>query len=557
MIFGIKKGNLALSQKIAAIDLLSTRVMIADVDLNITYMNPAVAAFLSEAEAELKSELPRFSVATLIGSNIDIFHKNPAHQRKMLAALDKPHNATIKVGSRLFDLKVSPLTERGQKIGFVVEWADAKERLLNLDYAGQLTAIGKSQSVIEFELDGTIITANENFLHALGYTLDEIRGKNHSMLVDPIYRESRDYRDFWAALNRGEYQAAEFKRIGKNGKEIWIQASYNPILDRHGKPAKVVKFATDVTAVKLMNSEFAGQLEAIGKSQGVIEFELDGTIRTANENFLRTIGYSLEEIRGKSHSMLVEASYRGSAEYRDFWAALNRGEYQAAEFKRVAKGGREIWIQASYNPILDLNGRPFKVVKYATDVTAQVIRRMKSELVSSMMDTIASGAEELNSSVREISSSMQKSREAADDAFDRAVEADHTTGRLSSVAQSMNGILGLINNITNQINLLALNATIEAARAGDAGRGFAVVATEVKNLAAQARSATDEIGAEINGMNEVSEEVVASLQRIRQSIDNVRSYVTSTASAVEEQSAVTSDMTSNMQRAAAEASSIG
>lgn len=556
MFFGKQRDDF-LARKTAALDLLSTRIMIADNDLNIVYLNPSVAAFMKDAEAELKKELPRFSVATLLGSNIDIFHKNPAHQRKMLASLDKPHTATIKVGSRLFDLKVSPIVDGARRVGFVVEWADAKERLLNLDYAGQLTAIGKSQSVIEFELDGTILGANENFLKALGYTLDEIKGKNHRMLVDPIYRESPDYREFWAALNRGEYKSGEFQRIGKNGREVWIQASYNPIIDMHGKPAKVVKFATDVTAIKLMNSEFSGQLEAIGKSQGVIEFELDGTIITANKNFLQTIGYSLEEIRGKSHSLLVEASYRNSPEYREFWAALNRGEFQTAEFKRVGKGGREIWIQASYNPILDLNGRPFKIVKFATDVTPQVIRRMKSELVSSMMDTIASGAEELNSSVREISASMQKSREAADDAFDRAVEADHTTGRLSAVAQSMNGILGLINNITNQINLLALNATIEAARAGEAGRGFAVVATEVKNLASQARTATDEIGNEINGMNEVSQEVVGSLQRIRQSIDNVRSYVTSTASAVEEQSAVTSDMTANMQRAAAEASNIG
>jgi len=421
----------------------------------------------------------------------------------------------------------------------------------------ELNAIARSQARIEFTLDGTIIAANENFLKVMGYSLEEIRGKHHSLFVEPAYRQSEEYRGLWAALGRGEAQTAEFKRVGKGGREVWILGSYNPILDLNGKPFKVVKFATDVTANKLRNADFAGQLAAIGKSQAVIEFDLDGTIRTANAGFLDTMGYSLAEVQGKHHSMFVEPAYRDSSAYRDFWAALGRGEYQTAEFKRLAKGGREIWIQASYNPILDLNGKPFKVVKFATNVTQQVIRRMKSETVSSMMETVASGAEELNASVREIAESMTKSKLAADHAFDRAVEADHATERLAGVAQAMNGILGLIANITSQINLLALNATIEAARAGEAGRGFAVVATEVKNLAAQAKSATDEIATEIDGMKTVSDDVVNGLAAIRQSIDRVREYVTSTAAAVEEQSAVTGDMSAHMQRAAAEASSLG
>jgi methyl-accepting chemotaxis protein len=325
----------------------------------------------------------------------------------------------------------------------------------------------------------------------------------------------------------------------------------------NGTPFKVVKFATDVTQDKLRNADFAGQLAAIGKSQAVIEFKLDGTILTANAGFLDLMGYSLSEVQGQHHGLFVEPSYRDGTGYRDFWAALNRGEFQSAEFKRIAKGGKEVWIQASYNPILDLNGKPFKVVKFASDVTEQVIRRMKSESVSSMMETVASGAYQLDSSVREISESMVKSRAAADDAFERTVAADEATGRLADVAQSMNGILALIGSITSQINLLALNATIEAARAGEAGRGFAVVATEVKNLAAQAKSATDEISTEINGMKEVSSDVVRGLQGIRESIDRVREHVTSTASAVEEQSAVTGDMSASMQRAAAEASSLG
>ncbi len=245
-------------------------------------------------------------------------------------------------------------------------------KLQTADFHGQLEAISKSQAVIEFNLDGTIVVANQNFLSTLGYSLEEIKGKHHSMFVEPAYRQSAEYRDFWTKLGRGEYQAGEYKRIGKGGKEVWIQASYNPILDMDGRPFKVVKYATDTTAAKLQNADYQGQLEAISKSQAVIEFQVDGTIVTANQNFLSTLGYTLDEIKGKHHSMFVDPSLRQSAEYREFWAALGRGEYKSAEYKRFGKGGKEIWIQASYNPILDLNGRPFKVVKYATDITAGV-----------------------------------------------------------------------------------------------------------------------------------------------------------------------------------------
>jgi methyl-accepting chemotaxis protein len=248
--------------------------------------------------------------------------------------------------------------------------SDAAERLIDLN--GQVAAISKSQAVIEFNLDGTVITANDNFLNALGYRLEEIKGKHHSLFVESAYGNSPAYRQFWADLNAGKFQSAEYKRIGKGGKEVWIQASYNPIFDMSGKPFKVVKYATDVTASKLKNADFEGQLSAISKAQAVIEFNLDGTIISANDNFLNVLGYRLEEVAGKHHSMFVDATYGSSPEYRQFWADLNAGKYQAAEYKRIGKGGKEVFIQASYNPILDLNGRPFKVVKYATDVTPQV-----------------------------------------------------------------------------------------------------------------------------------------------------------------------------------------
>jgi methyl-accepting chemotaxis protein len=452
----------------------------------------------------------------------------------------------------------NPVLDGSGKPCKVVKFATdiTARKIKSMEDAGQIAAISRAQAVIAFEMDGTIITANDNFLKALGYTLAEIQGKHHSMFVEQAERGSAAYREFWARLNRGENQSAEYKRIGKGGREVWILASYNPVLDEKGKPFRVVKFATDVTSQKLSTVDLAGQIAAIGKSQAVIEFNMDGTVIGANQNFLKTVGYTLDEIRGRHHSMFVDPSERDGAAYREFWSALNRGEYQAAEYKRIGKGAKEVWIQASYNPILDLNGKPFKVVKYATDITAQVLVRMGNERVRGMMESVAAGAEELNASVREISEAMTKSRETASTAVGRVDAADAQAKRLNEAAQAMSGIVELIGNITGQINLLALNATIESARAGEAGRGFAVVASEVKNLATQAKQATDKIGQEISNLNGISGDVVGALNSIKQAIQGVSEYVTATAAAVEEQSTVTSEMSSSMQRAAAEAKAI-
>src|SRR3954471_11874449 len=443
--------------------------------------------------------------------------------------------------------------ENGKVVSFIKFATDITAyKMRTMEDAGKIAAIGRAQAVIEFNMDGTIVTANENFLGAVGYSLDEIKGKHHSMFVVAEDRDSAAYREFWARLNRGEYQAAEYKRLGKGRKEIWILASYNPILNEAGKPFKVVKFATDVTAQKLRAADNDGQIDAIAKSQAVIEFNMDGTVRTANRNFLDALGYSLPEIQGKHHSMFVEPNERNAPAYREFWDNLNRGQYQAGEYRRIAKGGREIWIQASYNPIFDLNGKPFKVVKYASDITAQAIARKKAENARGLIETVAAGSEEMSASIREISETMTKSKENAINATARVDAADAQAQKLSAASQAMSGIVELIGNITGQINLLALNATIESARAGEAGRGFAVVASEVKNLANQAKHATDTISKEIESLNSVAGDVAGSLTAIKAAIAGVNEFIASTAAAVEEQSIVTQDMSSNMQRASAE-----
>jgi methyl-accepting chemotaxis protein len=443
----------------------------------------------------------------------------------------------------------------------------------------KLAALDRVQAVIEFDLTGKILAANANFLATLGYALAEIVGQHHSMFVDPAYKGSAEYREFWDRLRAGQFSAGQYMRIAKGAREVWIEASYNPLIGRDGKPYKVVKFATDITGQKREDADRAGQICAIRKAQAVIEFTLDGIILDANDNFLATLGYTLGEIKGKHHAMFVEPAYRASGDYAQFWASLKRGEYQAAQYKRIGKGGKEIWIEASYNPILDAAGRPYKVVKFATDITGQVqlLDRLRTMIdrnfgeidqavtksagesraaveaaksTTENVQAVAAASEELASSVAEISESMSKSRGVTDSAYEQASSAGASTRRLSDAAGAMTGIVALIQNIASQINLLALNATIESARAGEAGRGFAVVAQEVKSLANQAAKATEQITAEINGVQSISGEVVSALDSIRSSIETMRDHVIATVAAVEEQSALSRDMSANMHHAA-------
>ena len=236
-------------------------------------------------------------------------------------------------------------------------------------------ALDRVQAIIEFDLDGTVVSANENFLGLFGYEVNEVIGKHHRMFCDPAYVESDAYAEFWKKLGRGELHMAEFKRLTKGGREIWLQASYNPVFDKDGKPVRIVKFATDVTASKLQIAEYEGKIRAIERAQAVIEFELDGTVITANENFLRIFGYKLDEVVGKHHRIFCDPGYAESLEYARFWQKLGRGEYEADEFKRITKDGAEVWLQASYNPIFDMEGRPLKVVKFASDITVEVQKR--------------------------------------------------------------------------------------------------------------------------------------------------------------------------------------
>lgn len=461
--------------------------------------------------------------------------------------------------------------------------ADVKE------YRAQVRAIRKSQAVIEFGMDGTVLDANENFLAVLGYRLEEIKGKHHSMFVEPAYAQGDDYRQFWAALRRGEFQSAEYGRIGKGGKQVWIRATYNPLFDDDGKPYKVIKFATDVTADKIRYAEFEGQIEALRKSQAVIEFDMDGTILDANENFLSVLGYRLEEIKGRHHSMFVESGYAQSLEYREFWEALRRGEYQAAQYKRIGKGGKSVYIQASYNPILDPNGTPYKVVKFAADVTAvqraieelgeasgslssaseelsAVSNQMASaseeataqastvaaasEQVTQKLQGVTSATEEMNASIKEIAKNAGESAQVAKTAVEAADSSRTCVDDLEVSSQEIGQVIKLITSVAQQTNLLALNATIEAARAGEAGKGFAVVANEVKELAKQTALATEEISQKIEAIQKRTGEASRSITQVASIIQQIDDLQQTIAASVEEQSATTTEIARNIGEAA-------
>jgi methyl-accepting chemotaxis protein len=446
---------------------------------------------------------------------------------------------------------------------------DDKKRALHTS-ADAFAAISQSQAIISFDPDGTVLDANDLFLGLMGYELAEIRGRHHDLFVEPKYAESSEYKDFWRQLREGHFQAATFKRLDKNGNAVWIEATYKPLRDANGEVYRVVKVATDVTAKQLAAADASGQMDAISRSQAIIEFALDGTILQANDNFCAALGYKAGEIVGKHHSMFVRSVDAQSPDYAAFWQNLARGQFQAAQYLRIGKGGREVWIQASYNPIFDADGKPYKVVKFATDITqtkaavntlgnalellaqgnllcsvnqsfpseldpirlafnqtvmrfadmvgelratSSQLRAATGEILAGANDLSertthqAAAIEQTTASVEQLSQTVTANAARADAARKNAqsvsdgaveagavmTEANAAMQDIATQASKISNIISLIDDIAFQTNLLALNASVEAARAGDAGKGFAVVAVEVRRLAQSAAGASSDV----------------------------------------------------------------
>lgn len=456
----------------------------------------------------------------------------------------------------------NPVVSRSGKVLKIVKIATdvTENKLRYAEVRGQLEAIDRSQAVIQFDLEGRILEANQNFLDALGYTSAEVVGQHHSMFVNEGLKDSAEYKQFWKNLAAGKFQSGEFERIGKNGRRVWIMASYNPILDMSGKPFKVVKFATDITKDKLRNAEYAGQIQAISRSQAMISFTKDGIILDANDNFLAATGYTRDEVIGKHHRMFVEKSYAGSPEYAAFWQELGNGKHTSAIYQRVKKSGQPLWLQATYNPIFGASGELIKVTKFATDITENMNARQAAiqaaEETLSTVEQSAGVAQSVSGSAHEIASGMESARTAVDDMQSLSEKAGQSTERLRFAAGSMDDVVQLISKVADQINLLSLNATIEAARAGEAGRGFAVVANEVKTLANQTSQATTRIFSEIAEMQSVAGIVDDALKSISASISEVHGLVRSTTDAAEAQCQATDEINGQLERAAGNVASV-
>jgi methyl-accepting chemotaxis protein len=374
------------------------------------------------------------------------------------------------------------------------------------EVSAQLDAIGRAMATIEFKPDGTIITANDNFLAVMGFNLEDIEGKHHCIFCDPSYTKTNEYQEFWSNLNSGELVRGQFERFTKTGDSLWLEASYNPVYSAAGELIKVVKFATDITEQVEEAQEQKSIINALDRAMAMIEFDSSGHILTANENFLVTAGYSLDELKGKHHRIFCEESLYKSTEYQQFWQKLNAGEFVSGQFKRLNSHGDIIWLEASYNPIFDVKGNLSKIVKFASDITERVTT------ANAAQDKAYTTSLETDKSAQEGAGVVQKTISLMKSLSQDIQTASTNLDELNKQADQINNIVNTISSIADQTNLLALNAAIEAARAGEQGRGFAVVADEVRQLAARTSTSTTEIGDVVNKNLELSKAVTSTME---------------------------------------------
>jgi methyl-accepting chemotaxis protein len=363
-------------------------------------------------------------------------------------------------------------------------------------------------AMIQFTPDGTILTANDNFLAVMGYQLDEIVGKHHSLFCNSQTKKSEQYKSFWQNLAAGKAAKDQFVRITKSGQEIWLEASYCPVFDENNRVIKVVKVASDISAFVTSTHDLKSQRNALSRSQAIIEFDLDGNVLAANENFLQAVGHQLEDVIGKPHSMFCPTELAQSSEYKNFWANLRNGEFVSGKFQRITSDGRELWLEASYNPIFDPLGKQYKVVKFATDITETVLKARNTEEISLNATQETETTAHAGLQVGEQAINVMKEVVSGLEASSESIRS------LNEQSDRITNIVSTISAIADQTNLLALNAAIEAARAGEQGRGFAVVADEVRQLASRTSNSTSEIDEVVKRNQQMAVTAMSSIETV-------------------------------------------
>jgi len=434
----LKKQEATLATIKSAMDSSSSAIMMVNRNFIVTYVNVASVNLFNSNKAEFLKVFPTFDPSKIVGTCIDVFHKNPQHQRQMLATPARlPFATEIKVGSLVISLYVTATYDaKGDYIGNVLEWRDitaVKARELDdFDSRKQKDAISRFQAMIEMDLDGNILYANETYLNMLGYTMAELIGKHSSILLDPADFKKPTYAENWQKLRSGDYVTGRFKRITKDGKDVWIQAYLSPIENMDGKITKIVNYAIDVTEQSLREADNAGQLASIDRAYGVIEFTMDGKVTSVNENFANVVGYPKGDCIGRHHSKFVDPTYASSQEYKQFWENLNKGLFDSGIYRRVGNGGKEIWLQASYNPILNVEGRPVKVVKFAIDITEQHLTEMALANAVSETEHIIEGAKDGDLTSR--------------------IPLDGKTGAIAHLCEGVNALMDKLTEVIIQVH---------------------------------------------------------------------------------------------------------
>lgn len=435
----------------------------------------------------------------------------------------------MKIGSFSFGSTTDfvPVLEHSKLIGEL--------RAKNEGLEAVFAVVDQTSAIIEFDLKGNVLACNKNFLAAMDYSFDELKGRHHRMFVEEHFANSRDYQAFWERLRSGECVQGEFKGLGKNRKVVWFQASYAPVFSKEGNCYKFIKIASDITANKERSLNDKAQLDAVNKAQAILELLPDGTISAANDNFLQLYGYGSIEIVGKNHRFLLSAVEAESYEYNKLWNSLRSGDSLQSQFKQYDKGGREFWISATFNPVSDDAGKVVRILKYCSDITRQIQTNERAQIVGT---TLSSNVIEMAKAIDEISRNVAMTAMLAKTAEDNTGEASAIVEELKTGSSTIGKVVQVIQELAEQTNLLALNATIEAARAGDSGRGFAVVASEVKALATQTATATSSIDDTVRNIQRNIDEVVQAIRGITQRITEVSQNTNGIAASVEEQSVI-------------------